>query len=132
MTSPELPGPRVYLGRLVSPFLARPTLVRKAIPGMPPIPVYPPPDSLRHARASDMGMLDFWHPVLRTRDLPRGRAVAVRVGGRSLALFRPGPGRVAALDDKCSHRRMKLSLGTVRDGRLACPYHGWTFDCAGQ
>jgi phenylpropionate dioxygenase-like ring-hydroxylating dioxygenase large terminal subunit len=79
-----------------------------------------------------MGMLDFWHPVLRSHDLPRGRAVAVRVGGRALALFRPGPGQVAALDDKCSHRRMKLSLGTVREGRLACPYHGWTFDCAGQ
>jgi phenylpropionate dioxygenase-like ring-hydroxylating dioxygenase large terminal subunit len=79
-----------------------------------------------------MGMLDYWHPVLRSRDLPRGRAVAVRVGGRALALFRPGPGQVAALDDKCAHRRMKLSLGTVRDGRLACPYHGWTFDCAGH
>ncbi|HJZ91035.1 MAG TPA: Rieske 2Fe-2S domain-containing protein [Gemmataceae bacterium] len=77
-------------------------------------------------------MLDFWHPVLRSQDLPRGRAVGVRVGGRALALFRPGPGQVGALDDKCSHRRMKLSLGTVRDGRLACPYHGWTFDCAGQ
>jgi phenylpropionate dioxygenase-like ring-hydroxylating dioxygenase large terminal subunit len=27
---------------------------------------------------------------------------------------------------------MKLSLGTVCHGRLTCPYHGWTFDGAGQ
>jgi len=78
-----------------------------------------------------MAMLDYWHPVLRSGELPRGRAVPVRLAGRAVALYRPGPGRVAALDDVCPHRRMRLSAGKVCGGRLACPYHGWTFDACG-
>ncbi len=77
-------------------------------------------------------MLQFWHPVLGSRDVPRARPVGVRLAGRSLALFRPGPGRVAALMDACPHRRMRLSLGKVQGDRLVCVYHGWTFDGAGQ
>jgi phenylpropionate dioxygenase-like ring-hydroxylating dioxygenase large terminal subunit len=77
-------------------------------------------------------MLQFWHPVLQSRDLPFGRPVPVRVGGRSLALFRSGPGEVAALTDSCPHRRMRLSLGQVRDGRIVCPYHSWSFDSKGH
>jgi phenylpropionate dioxygenase-like ring-hydroxylating dioxygenase large terminal subunit len=79
-----------------------------------------------------MSMLDFWHPVLRSPDVPPGRAVGVKLAGRSLALFRTGPGEVGAVDDVCPHRRMRLSKGKVRDGRLACVYHGWTFDRDGQ
>jgi phenylpropionate dioxygenase-like ring-hydroxylating dioxygenase large terminal subunit len=79
-----------------------------------------------------MAMLDFWHPVMRSQDLPSAGAAGARLAGRSLAVFRPGPGRVAAIEDLCPHRRMKLSLGTVRSGRLVCPYHGWSFDAAGE
>jgi phenylpropionate dioxygenase-like ring-hydroxylating dioxygenase large terminal subunit len=78
-----------------------------------------------------MPMLDFWHPVLRSRDLPRDRAVGVKLAGRSLALFRSGPDQFGALEDRCPHRRMKLSVGKVQDGRLRCAYHGWTFDGSG-
>jgi phenylpropionate dioxygenase-like ring-hydroxylating dioxygenase large terminal subunit len=77
-------------------------------------------------------MLQFWHPILGSRDLPRIRPVGVRLAGRPLAIFRPGPGRVAALGDACPHRRMRLSLGKVQGDRLACIYHGWTFDGDGQ
>jgi phenylpropionate dioxygenase-like ring-hydroxylating dioxygenase large terminal subunit len=78
-----------------------------------------------------MARLDYWHPVLDGRRLPADRAVAVRVAGRSLALFRAG-GRPAAVDDQCAHRRMRLSLGTVCQDRLVCPYHGWSYDRDGQ
>lgn len=77
-------------------------------------------------------MLDFWHPVMRSRDLPSDRAMGVKVAGQSLALFRAGDGRLGAVVDQCAHRRMKLSLGKVHQDRLVCPYHGWTFDCDGQ
>jgi phenylpropionate dioxygenase-like ring-hydroxylating dioxygenase large terminal subunit len=30
------------------------------------------------------------------------------------------------------HRSAQLSLGTVKDGVIACPYHGWQYDAAGQ
>src|SRR5215210_7764877 len=81
-----------------------------------------------------MDRLRFWHPVYESRKLRSSSAVAVKVDGRSIALFRREDARVGALEDQCAHRRMKLSLGTVHDGRLVCPYHAWSFapDGAGE
>ncbi len=72
--------------------------------------------------------LRFFHPVLASSALRRG-PVRVTVGGRHVALFRDAAGAVGALDDRCPHRFSPLSAGRVRpDGRLACAYHGWSFD----
>ena len=78
-----------------------------------------------------MSRLDYWHPVLSARALRVGRVVAIKVAGCSIALFRTGDGLLGAIADQCAHRRMKLSLGSVRQGRLICPYHGWSFTCDG-
>ena len=77
-------------------------------------------------------MLQYWHPVRRSRDLPQNRPVGFRLAGRSLALFRLRAGQVAAVEDSCPHRHMRLSLGKIVNGRLVCPYHGWSFDGAGE
>ena len=78
-----------------------------------------------------MAMLDHWHPVLFTNEL--GKApVGVRLAGQPIAVYRTKAGVVAALDDECPHRRMRLSLGEVIGERLQCKYHGWTYDCNGQ
>lgn len=78
-----------------------------------------------------MGMIDHWHPVVRSRDLGK-TPVGVRVAGRELAVYRTGSGTPAALGDECPHRRMRLSLGEVIGDRLQCRYHGWTFATDGQ
>ncbi len=54
------------------------------------------------------------------------------VAGTPVALFRDGEGRVAAMLDRCPHRGVSLSLGEVRGGCLACPFHGWEFDAKGS
>jgi phenylpropionate dioxygenase-like ring-hydroxylating dioxygenase large terminal subunit len=77
-----------------------------------------------------MDVLDHWHPILPSRLLKR-QPVAVRLAGHDLALFRTADGRLGALEEKCPHRRMRLSMGTVVGDKLRCRYHGWTFDCAG-
>src|SRR5262245_40499387 len=77
-----------------------------------------------------MAELDHWHPVLLSRRLGR-RPVGVRLAGRQIAVFRTPVG-VAALDDVCPHRRMRLSAGTVVGDRLQCCYHGWTFEACGN
>jgi phenylpropionate dioxygenase-like ring-hydroxylating dioxygenase large terminal subunit len=79
-----------------------------------------------------MASFDYWHPVLCSRELPRDRPVALRLAGRSLAIFRGAPGEVGAVDDACPHRRLRLSVGKVLSGRLVCAYHGWSFDARGQ
>jgi phenylpropionate dioxygenase-like ring-hydroxylating dioxygenase large terminal subunit len=60
------------------------------------------------------------------------RPLAVRILEEPLVLFRDGQGKTAALQDRCAHRNVSLSLGTVQNGCLQCPYHGWEFDGAGQ
>ena len=41
---------------------------------------------------------------------------------------RDSAGRPSALVDRCPHRNLALSLGTVHpDGNLECAYHGWRF-----
>jgi len=77
-----------------------------------------------------MGVLDHWHPLLPAKQL-QGRPAAVRLHGTDLVLFRTSSGAIGALEDRCPHRRMKLSLGKVCGERLQCPYHGWTYDCRG-
>lgn len=78
-----------------------------------------------------MTILDHWHPVHLAADL-RHKPVAARLAGRDLVLYRDSDGQAAALDDCCPHRRMRLSLGKVCDGRLRCAYHGWSFDAEGN
>jgi phenylpropionate dioxygenase-like ring-hydroxylating dioxygenase large terminal subunit len=78
-----------------------------------------------------MAILDHWHPVLLSKQLSRHAPVGVRLAGREIVLFRGADGQVGALEDCCPHRRMRLSLGKVVQGRLQCMYHGWTYSCDG-
>lgn len=74
--------------------------------------------------------LNHWHPILPAAQLRR-RPAAVRLHGTDIVLFRTASGSIGALEDRCPHRRMRLSLGEVINGRLQCAYHGWTYDCRG-
>jgi phenylpropionate dioxygenase-like ring-hydroxylating dioxygenase large terminal subunit len=79
-----------------------------------------------------MSRLRYWHPVLTANELPRDRPVGVQVAGRDIVLFRTSGGAPGALEDKCVHRRLKLSVGTVVKSRLRCAYHGWSYTTAGE
>jgi phenylpropionate dioxygenase-like ring-hydroxylating dioxygenase large terminal subunit len=73
-----------------------------------------------------------WFPVARSQDVT-ARPVAVEAGGRRYVAFRPSPdGPVAVVPERCPHRLVSLAHGTVVDGRLQCPYHGWRFDPSGR
>lgn len=39
---------------------------------------------------------------------------------------------IVALQDKCPHRGVALSLGKIKDDQLQCIYHGWRFNTQGQ
>lgn len=78
-----------------------------------------------------MGLKDYWYIAAESREL-KDKPVAVSPFGEHIVLFRAGDGQVAALEDRCSHRNIPLSLGSVSSGCVRCPYHGWTFDGAGR
>jgi phenylpropionate dioxygenase-like ring-hydroxylating dioxygenase large terminal subunit len=71
----------------------------------------------------------YWHPVAVAAEVGDVPVRCTLLGGR-LVLFRSG-GEIRAFKDLCIHRGAALSLGTVRDGRIVCAYHGWEYDGSG-
>jgi phenylpropionate dioxygenase-like ring-hydroxylating dioxygenase large terminal subunit len=75
---------------------------------------------------------NFWYPVTRSRKLKRGATLAVEFAGTEIVVVRPdNGGSVYALEDRCAHRQVPLSLGVVSGDQLQCGYHCWTYDRSG-
>lgn len=75
---------------------------------------------------------DFWYPVARSRNLKRGKTLAVKFAGDPIVLVRPKDGSCFALEDRCAHRQVPLHAGVVCPKGLRCGYHGWTYDTSGR
>jgi vanillate O-demethylase monooxygenase subunit len=58
--------------------------------------------------------------------------VARTLLGQPLVLFRTEDGQVAALEDRCCHRELPLSCGSIEARGLRCGYHGLLFDHDGH
>lgn len=56
----------------------------------------------------------------------------VVVFGTPIVLVRHTDGTIWAMEDRCPHRGAALSAGRLGSAGIVCPYHGWTFDGAGQ
>jgi phenylpropionate dioxygenase-like ring-hydroxylating dioxygenase large terminal subunit len=78
----------------------------------------------------DRVLLDDWHPVASSADVPTGKLVPVRLLGREVVLWRAAEGRVRAWEDRCPHRGTRLSIGRIYGNEVVCAYHGWHFDGA--
>lgn len=61
----------------------------------------------------------------------RKRPLSVTIMGTPLVIYRSSESIVVA-EDRCPHRNVPLSSGTMQEGCLRCPYHGWQFDANGQ
>ena len=72
-----------------------------------------------------------WSPAIWSETLT-GEPEARQLLDDPIVLFRDSTGNVCALYDACPHRFAPLSLGKVKDGTLACGYHGLEFDGVGQ
>ncbi|HMP04468.1 MAG TPA: Rieske 2Fe-2S domain-containing protein [Gemmatales bacterium] len=64
--------------------------------------------------------------LARVADVPEGQAKAFPVGPKSVAIFNQA-GTFFAIDDLCPHMGASLANGVVRDGVVACTWHGWRF-----
>lgn len=78
-----------------------------------------------------MFLKNAWY-VACTPDEFAGKPLGRQICGERMVFFRDADGAVAALEDFCPHRGAPLSLGTVRDGRLVCGYHGLTMGSNGK
>ncbi len=72
-------------------------------------------------------LANVWPPVGVASTL-KHKPLSVELAGERVVLFRGTAGRAAALIDRCPHRGVALSMGTVNGaGCLECPFHGWAF-----
>lgn len=69
--------------------------------------------------------LRHWHPVVEVKRVTAA-PLAIQCCGVPVVLFRNGS-EIYALYDRCAHRRMPLSHGTVAPEGITCPYHGCRF-----
>lgn len=68
-----------------------------------------------------------WHKV-DTTDVPdEGRVGNVVLDGRPVALTRCG-GRLGALENRCPHQGGPVGEGSIENGWLRCPWHGYDYD----
>jgi phenylpropionate dioxygenase-like ring-hydroxylating dioxygenase large terminal subunit len=72
-----------------------------------------------------------WY-VAATSDGLSGAPLGRRLLGRDVVLWRSSDGKVAAFEDRCAHRGFPLSDGHVVGDKLACGYHGCTYDVDGR
>ena len=74
-----------------------------------------------------------WHKILdKKEELPEGRVKTVTVGHKGLCLTH-FEGKFSALDNKCPHQGGPLGEGSIENGLLRCPWHGWDFHpCTGK
>ncbi|MCP5025437.1 MAG: Rieske 2Fe-2S domain-containing protein [Actinomycetia bacterium] len=68
-----------------------------------------------------------WHRVAGVDDLAEGRVTTVVVGTRTLALTNVA-GRYGCLDNHCPHQGGPLGEGSIENGWLRCPWHGYDYD----
>ena len=67
-----------------------------------------------------------WHRVLDADELPEGRVTTVTAGHHQLALTHID-GSYGALSNRCPHQGGPLGEGTIEQGLLRCPWHGYDY-----
>ena len=70
---------------------------------------------------------DFWYPVAVSGEVRKGKTHPATFAGQRIALYRGESGTVYALEDRCAHRQVPLSLGVVEGDVLRCCYHAWAY-----
>ena len=76
--------------------------------------------------------INFWYPIARAEEISAEKPVRVELLGMTVVAFRDEAGAAHVLADTCVHRGGSLSDGVIKNGRVACPYHGWEFSGSGN
>ncbi len=67
-----------------------------------------------------------WHKALAPDELPEGRVKTVTIGVESICVAHH-EGQYGALCNSCPHQGGPLGEGTIENGYLRCPWHGWDY-----
>jgi len=80
-----------------------------------------------HGEAMDQQAADQWHRIEPDEVPDEGRVGSAVIDGRPVALTRCG-GRLGALENRCPHQGGPVGEGSIENGWLRCPWHGYDYD----
>ncbi|KAL8196758.1 hypothetical protein R6Q57_024521 [Mikania cordata] len=75
---------------------------------------------------------NFWYPVAFSRDMKEDTLIPIDCFEEPWVLFRGKDGKPGCIRNTCAHRACPLDLGSVNEGRVQCPYHGWEYSTDGK
>jgi phenylpropionate dioxygenase-like ring-hydroxylating dioxygenase large terminal subunit len=70
---------------------------------------------------------DFWYPIAESRSVRKKKTFSATFAGERIVLYRGESGAVYALEDRCAHRQVPLSMGVVEGDAIRCCYHAWVY-----
>jgi carbazole 1,9a-dioxygenase terminal dioxygenase component len=78
---------------------------------------------------AELGFRNHWYPALFSAMLGEGETKSLVILGERI-LFKRIDGRVYAIEDRCIHRGVPLSVDPVAHSKntVSCWYHGFTYD----
>jgi phenylpropionate dioxygenase-like ring-hydroxylating dioxygenase large terminal subunit len=71
-----------------------------------------------------------WYLICPSDEL-KNNILKKKILSEDIILFRKQDGDIAALEDRCCHRNVNLSLGYLNNNTIICGYHGWEYDKTG-
>lgn len=74
---------------------------------------------------------NYWYIACASSQLSV-KPLATTILDDHLVIYRGNDGVAHALEDRCCHRGVQLSVGKVVEGNLACGYHGWQYNSSGR
>ncbi|KAK9049953.1 hypothetical protein SSX86_024854 [Deinandra increscens subsp. villosa] len=75
---------------------------------------------------------NFWYPIAFSRDLKEDTLIPIDCFEEPWVVFRGKDGKPGCIRNTCAHRACPLDLGSVNEGRVQCPYHGWEYSTDGK
>ena len=77
-----------------------------------------------------MFLKNYWYVAATDNEIVN-KPLARTFLGEPVVLYRTGDGKVVALEDRCVHRQLPLSMGKLVGDELQCHYHGLRYDRTG-
>lgn len=75
---------------------------------------------------------NMWYAILDAKEVKRNALTCVTRMGEKLVLWRDEEGGIGCVVDRCAHRYAALSKGSIEDGHVVCPFHGFAYDARGR
>ena len=74
---------------------------------------------------------NHWYLICPEKELQK-QIINRKILNEEIIIFRNGQGAITALENRCCHRNVRLSLGYLDQGQVVCGYHGWKYDSTGS